>query len=126
MDNKEELKTGFYVKRMYTEVLGLTGCELYTFALIAGFCENAKQSVFFGTRQYIAKCIGASVSSVDRALKALCKRGLIAKATVTYQDRPRVHYTLNSRKISELELTFALKKKTSSLGMGKEGLAYCR
>lgn len=59
---------------MITE-LKLCGTPLLVYALIYSFTSSGKE--YWGSRDYLAKRSGCSVSTVDRALRKLEKMGLI-------------------------------------------------
>lgn len=57
--------------------MGLSGVALLVYALIYSFSRQRK--IYYGTREYLSKRTGASVSAVDRALTKLCSLGFIRK-----------------------------------------------
>ena len=58
--------------------LNLKGNELLIYALIYGFSQDG-ESMFKGSRKYIADWCGCSLDTVDRALGSLVNKGLLAK-----------------------------------------------
>ena len=58
--------------------LNLKGNELLVYALIYGFSQDG-ESRFKGSRKYIADWCGCSLNTVDRTLKSLVDKGLLAK-----------------------------------------------
>ena len=70
--------------------LGLSGNELFIYAIIYGFSQDG-ESFFKGSRQYLADWCNTSISSVKRALKSLQDRGLIEQIYHSV-DNTEVHY----------------------------------
>lgn len=58
--------------------LNLKGNELLIYALIYGFSQDGN-SMFKGSRKYIADWCGCSLDTVDRSLSSLINKGLLAK-----------------------------------------------
>lgn len=58
--------------------LNLKGNELLVYALIYGFSQDGN-SMFKGTRKYIAEWCGCSLDTVDRSLSSLVNKGLLTK-----------------------------------------------
>lgn len=73
LDNNFITIQGFMVNQ-----LGLKGNDLLIYALIYGFSQDG-QSMFFGSRNYIAKWFNISLPTVDKALDNLITLGLIEK-----------------------------------------------
>lgn len=69
--------------------LDLKGNELLIYALIYGFSQDG-QSRFTGSRKYIADWCGCSLDTVDRSLRSLVSKGLLAKYPHTDQNGSRV------------------------------------
>lgn len=69
--------------------LNLKGNELLIYALIYGFSQDG-QSRFTGSRKYIADWCGCSPDTVDRSLRSLVGKGLLAKYPHTDQNGSRV------------------------------------
>ena len=80
---------GFMISR-----LGLSGTDLLIYAIIYGFSQDG-DSVFKGTRAYLAEWCNTSMSSVSRSLKELQKRGLIEQVHHSV-DNKEVHYKANT------------------------------
>ena len=62
--------------------LELKGNELLVYALIYGFSQDG-ESVFSGSRRYIADTFNISLPTVDKALDSLISKGLVTKHTET-------------------------------------------
>jgi uncharacterized phage protein (TIGR02220 family) len=62
--------------------LNLKGNELLIYALIYGFSQDG-ESRFKGSRKYIADWCGCSLDTVDRSLRSLVDKGLLAKYPCT-------------------------------------------
>lgn len=73
----EQNKTGFIIYDFMIDKLCLTGVPLMVFALIYSF--TAAGADCHGSIEYMAIRVGASISSVKRALGLLLDRGLILK-----------------------------------------------
>lgn len=71
--------------------LKLAGNELLVYALIYGFSQDG-ESWFNGSRRYIAETINVSMPTVDKALKGLLVKGLIAKEEKSYNGMPIIRY----------------------------------
>ena len=69
--------------------LNLKGNELLIYALIYGFSQDG-QSRFTGSRKYIADWCGCSLDTVDRSLRSLVGKGLLAKYPHTDQNGSQV------------------------------------
>lgn len=89
----EKRATSFAVRGFMTERLGLSGAELYVFALIYSFAGDGI-GTFYGSREYISECVGFSLRTVDRALKTLVERGFLTKISVPNKKTPQ--YTVSS------------------------------
>ena len=74
---------------MITE-LGLTGNDLIVYAIIYGFSQD-NDSVFSGTRAYLAEWCGTSERSVQRNINSLLEKGLIQQVYHAADNR-QVHY----------------------------------
>ena len=61
-------------------MLGLSGNELLTFAIIYNFSKD-KSSSFRGSQGYLSECIGCSRQSVNNCLKSLVSKKYIVKET---------------------------------------------
>ena len=61
-------------------MLGLSGNELLTFAIIYNFSKD-KSSSFRGSQGYLSECIGCSRQSVNNCLKSLVGKKYIDKET---------------------------------------------
>ena len=73
----KECKTGFMIWDFMIDRLCLTGVPLMVFALIYSF--TIAESNCYGSIEYIATRVGASCSSVKRALNVLLLKNLIIK-----------------------------------------------
>ena len=62
--------------------LGLKGNELMVYAVIYGFSQDG-ESMFTGSRKYLAEWCNCSMRSVDYALKSLAEKGYIIKRDKT-------------------------------------------
>lgn len=69
--------------------LNLKGNELLIYALIYGFSQDG-ESRFKGSRKYIADWCGCSLSTVDKSLKSLVDKGLLAKYPYTDANGSRL------------------------------------
>ncbi len=75
--------------------MGLSGVALLVYALIYSFSRQRK--IYYGTREYLAKRTGASLSAVDRALTKLCSLGFIRKIKDFENVNP--HYAPIEKKV---------------------------
>ena len=91
--------SGYYIHGFMRNVLDLKGCELNTFAAIYSFSKDG-QGCFYGSREYLADCVGVSTDSIDRALKRLIKKKLIIKNTETTSKGITNYYTANLEMIN--------------------------
>lgn len=69
--------------------LNLKGNELLIYAVIYGFSQDG-ESMFKGSRKYIAEWCGCSLDTVDRSLNSLVAKGLIAKYPHTDDNGARL------------------------------------
>lgn len=69
--------------------LNLKGNELLIYAVIYGFSQDG-ESTFKGSRKYIAEWCGCSLDTVDRSLRTLVAKGLIAKYPHTDDNGARL------------------------------------
>lgn len=74
--------------------LKLKGNELLVYAIIYGFSQDG-ESVFSGSRNYLASWCNVSLPTIDNALKSLRDKGLIEKKTEIKNN-----VTFNTYKIS--------------------------
>ena len=74
-----------------TRALGLSGAELQVYAVIYSFSRDGI-GAFSGSREYLAKTVGFTVRTVERALKALTDKGLVLRARHRGND-PYVYVT---------------------------------
>ena len=88
----EKRATSFTVHGFMTERLGLSGAELYVFALIYSFAGDGI-GTFYGSREYISECVGCTVRTVDRALKRLVEKGYVIK--LSQSARSTYNYTIS-------------------------------
>lgn len=65
--------------------LGLSGTELNIFAIIHGFTQNP-ELWYDGSLSYMSESVGASKSTIQRALKSLEDKGLIEKGQTEFQN----------------------------------------
>ena len=70
--------------------LGLEGVNLIVYAAIYGFSQNG-ESIFSGSRAYLATWCTCSLSTLKRSLKTLQERGLIEQVHHSI-DNMEVHY----------------------------------
>ena len=70
--------------------LGLTGNDLLVYAIIYGFSQDG-ESVFKGTRAYLAEWCGSNERSISRNISNLLKKGYIEQVYKS-QDCRQVHY----------------------------------
>lgn len=86
------LKEGTYIniQSFMVTKLGLSGNDLLVYAIIYGFSQDG-DSVFKGTRSYIAEWCNCSVKSVQRSLKSLMDAGHIVQVYHSV-DNYQVHY----------------------------------
>ena len=91
--------SGYYIHAFMRNVLDLKGCELNTYAVIYSFSKDG-QGCFYGSREYLADCVGVSTDSIDRALKRLIKKKLIIKNTETTSKGITNYYTANLEMIN--------------------------
>ena len=74
---KQSKTTGFIVFDFMVEEMGLGGVELLVFALIFSFTRVGKNC--HGSLDYISRRVGASYSTVNRAIKRLLEKNYITK-----------------------------------------------
>ena len=79
--------------------MGLSGVALLIYALIYSFSSQRK--IYYGTREYLAKRTGASLSAVDRALGKLCSLGFIRKIKDSENTNPLYSPTKKRERGSE-------------------------
>lgn len=58
--------------------LGLRATALNVYAIIFGFSQDG-QSMYYGSRKYLAEFIGVSRPTIDKALEELCEKNFIIK-----------------------------------------------
>lgn len=75
-------------------ILDLKSSELLVYAIIYGFSQDG-ESEFYGSRQYLADCVGCSVKTIERVLNNLVDTQLINKRVVTKNNVNFPHYSVN-------------------------------
>lgn len=70
----------FVVHGWMVNNLKLTGCELETFAIVYGFCQDG-ESEYHGSVSYIADFLCTTRQAVTRALNRLCGKGILKKTS---------------------------------------------
>lgn len=80
MKNKRTINTSYVIYGFMCERLGLGGSELLVYALIYSFSRSDAE-VYFGSRDFLARATGLSLSTVARALSSLVEAGLIERCT---------------------------------------------
>lgn len=106
--------------------LKLSGNELLVYAMIYGFSQDG-ESEFCGSRAYIANTLNISKPTVDKALKALCGKGLIIKHQMIINDVQINRYKVSLQEVKKLyrgsQKTLPPTQETLQ-GGGKETLPY--
>ena len=69
--------SGYHIHRFMRE-LGLSGNELYVYALIYSY-TSGEVGMYYGKRQYFADTLGISLRTLSRMLSSLFARGYIEK-----------------------------------------------
>ncbi len=78
---KENKTSSFLIHSFMIDQLGLSGTELLVFALIYSFTKAG--SSCYGSYDYIAGRVGASISTVGRAIKHLLEKNYIVRLAGT-------------------------------------------
>ena len=79
--------------------LGLSGASLIIYAIIYSFSQDG-DSVYKGSRQYLADWCNCSISGVKKCLKQLQESGLIIQVLHSI-DNQHVHYRANLELVSQ-------------------------
>ena len=79
--------------------LGLSGASLIIYAIIYSFSQDG-DSVYKGSRQYLADWCNCSISGVKKCLKQLQENGLIIQVLHSI-DNQHVHYKANLELVSQ-------------------------
>lgn len=74
-----------------SRALGLSGAELQVYAVIYSFSRDGI-GTFSGSKEYLARTVGFSVRTVERALKDLTERGLVFRSRCR-ADEPFMYVT---------------------------------
>lgn len=88
-------ESGVWIPLFMITELKLCGTPLLVYAMIYSFTVSGKE--YWGSRNYIAKRVGCSVSTVDRALRKLEKMGLINERQKAYGRNIYVALPRNSK-----------------------------
>ena len=93
--------------------LNLKGNELIAYAVIYGFSQDG-ESMYTGSRRYLADWCGCSVKTVGNALASLVAKGLISKHDKTVNGVHLCDYS-----ITMVGKNFPGGREKTSLGVGK-------
>jgi predicted transcriptional regulator len=98
---KKDISNNYVVIQGFMiESLGLKSNELFTYALIYGFCQD-KDSEFTGSVSYICTWLSCSKNTALKCIKSLIKKGLIKKEVEFKNGLTFNHYTVDFSKINQ-------------------------
>lgn len=92
--------------------LGLSGVELFAYALVFQFSQSSA-GIYKGGSKYLASWIGCSDNTARKSLKSLVARGYIIEHSGKVNGVPFCHYTSNLEVVPQI-----LRGGTSNLEVG--------
>ncbi len=95
----------FYViQKWMINKLNLKGLDLLIYAIIYGYSQDG-DSEFFGSLTYLSEMTGSTKRGVIKSLSNLLENGYIFKNEIITNNIKCVKYSVNTKKIAEMELS---------------------
>ena len=90
---KIENQKFFIVYDFMIKDLKLSGYELLLYALIYSYTNNTNEKCFWGSQEYVARCLGTHRQRINVCLKKLVEKGLVKKSFLTIGNTKYPSYT---------------------------------